>query len=54
MPEIAPAPAPSATSATSATGTTKEEFMRDPSLSNLSDDMKEKVWENYKKIMGMK
>jgi hypothetical protein len=53
IPEIAPAPAP-ATSATSATGTTKEEFMRDPSLSNLSDDMKEKVWENYKKIMGMK
>jgi hypothetical protein len=51
IPEIAPAPAPSATSAT---GTTKEEFMRDPSLSNLSDDMKEKVWKNYKKIMGMK
>ena len=54
IPEIAPAPATSATSATSATGTAKEEFMRDPSLSNLSDDMKEKVWENYKKIMGMK
>jgi hypothetical protein len=33
---------------------TKEEFMRDPNLSDLSDAGKEKVWEEYKKIMGMK
>lgn len=37
-----------------AAGITKEQFMQNPDLAGLDDAMKEKVWENYKKLMGIK